>query len=77
MTMDWDNYLEVAQALDKRYPDADRMNLSAEELVPMITALSDFTGETTPPDDEAVNDILMAWINLDGEANTGSWDADV
>jgi Fe-S-cluster formation regulator IscX/YfhJ len=42
--MDWENYVEIAQALDKLYPDTSPIGMSQSELIEKVSALSGFAG---------------------------------
>ncbi len=68
LAMGWDDYRQVAEALARQYPGTDRLNLETEDAVTMITGLPGFRGPSVPPDEEAVEDIITAWLQLDGES---------
>lgn len=66
MPLTWSNPHELAEALDKAHPDADRLNLSEADVVTMVRALPGFLDSSHPTAEDAQN-VLMAWVQLDGD----------
>ena len=64
--MDWNDYAEIAEALDKKYPyvSADGLTTSEEELIAMVLSLPDFVGKKKPPDKYYITFIRNRWISL-------------
>jgi len=65
--MDWDDYTEIAEALQKRYPkkSIDALSLSDKKLKKMIFSLKDFKGDKNNPDiDLDIKFILDEWVSI-------------
>ena len=60
--LDWENYIEIAMALNKLYPNASPEVMSDSELIEKVTALPDFDGEKQPENDTYLSFISYKWI---------------
>lgn len=65
MPLHWDNQADIAQALIRTYPEADRLSLSMDDVRRLILTLPDFCDHETPPNDAYLRAILAHWIRLD------------
>jgi FeS assembly protein IscX len=73
--MDWKDYVEIAEALNKLYPDASPVVMSDSELIEKVTALSNFAGEKQPPKEDYLSLISYRWIGIKG-GGTSSYTPD-
>lgn len=64
MTLSWENYGAVADALDAKYPNEDLINIEGSRLIELVNTLEDFEDESTPKDKELVKAVHYAWIGL-------------
>ena len=71
--MDWDDYIEIAEALHKLYPKRSPVVMSDSELIEKVIALPGFTGEKQPPNDRYTTFIANKWIMIK-ESGTSSVD---
>ncbi|MDR0502051.1 MAG: Fe-S cluster assembly protein IscX [Treponema sp.] len=60
--LDWENYYEIAEALNILYPKRSPVAISDSELIELVTALPDFDGEKQPPSDIYLSFIANKWI---------------
>jgi FeS assembly protein IscX len=67
--MNWKDYVEIAEALNKLYPDASPVVMSDSELVEKVIALSGFVGEKQPPKDDYLSFISYRWISIKNAGN--------
>ncbi len=70
----WQDSFALAQALHRRDPKIDWLNITSDEVVALVTSLPNFAGGPTPPDDDTVEDIVSAWFQLDEGGDHGQWD---
>jgi len=59
--MNWGDYIKIAKALDRQYPDDCPFSMSESELIEKVVVLPDFEGEKEPPDAFCVHRILIEW----------------
>lgn len=67
MGLKWNDYMEIAEALDARHPDANRIGLETKDILKMVRDLPDFEDEPLPPSTDYADAILYAWMSLDIE----------
>ena len=64
MTLNWENYGAVADALEAKYPNEDLINIENKRLVELVNALEDFEDEAFPENQELVKAVHYAWLGL-------------
>ena len=69
MSLSWSNSADIAAALLKAYPEADRLSLDRDRLLHLISSLPGFKDQPVPPKPAYLDHILWTWMRLaDGEA---------
>lgn len=61
--MRWTNTIDIAIALEERYPDVDNINLRYTDLHRWICELPDFKDEPQKSNEKILEAIQMAWID--------------
>ncbi|MCL2186335.1 MAG: Fe-S cluster assembly protein IscX [Treponema sp.] len=72
--LEWADYIEIAQALNKLYPNRSPVAMSDSELIKLVTALPDFDGEAQPPRDIYLSFIANKWILVRDGGRTSTVD---
>lgn len=62
MKLNWTDSLEVAIALDEKYPDIDPQYVRFTDLHDWIMELEDFEGEPDKSGEKILEAVQMAWI---------------
>ena len=62
MKLNWTDSLEIAIALDEKYPDVDPRYVRFTDLHDWIMELADFEGESDKSGEKILEAIQMAWI---------------
>ncbi len=62
MKLNWTDSLEIAIALDDKFPDVDPQYVRFTDLHDWVMALSDFEGEADKSGEKILEAIQMAWI---------------
>lgn len=65
MSLSWEKYWEIAEALNEAHPTQDLIHLNDEQLLKMIVALPDFDDEPVPPSVKDLEAVLTCWTELD------------
>lgn len=65
MSLSWEKYWEIAEALNAVHPTQDLIHLKDEDLLKMIVALPDFDDEPVPPSSKDLEAVLTCWTELD------------
>ena len=63
MALTWSDVDELAQALEKLYPQTDLSVLEYEELRQMAESVDGFQDQSVPDDDD-LEAVINAWINI-------------
>lgn len=74
MGLRWENYCEIADALNEAYPEQPLLDLGDDELLKMVTSLPDFEDAATPADERALSAIWNRWVSVaypDDDASAG------
>ncbi len=70
MALNWSDVDELAEALEKLYPQTDLSVLEYGELRKMVAGIDGFDGSAEPDDDD-MESVIRAWIGIqfpeDGE----------
>ena len=61
--MRWTDTIDIAIALEERYPDVDNINLRYTDLHRWICELPDFKDEPQKSNEKILEAIQMAWID--------------
>jgi FeS assembly protein IscX len=69
MSLSWSNQADIAAALLKNYPEADRLSLKHDQLLRLIAALPDFKDTLTPPGPSCLDHVLWTWMRLADDAD--------
>jgi len=64
MQFSWSDRENIAKALIQTYPDADRLEMSLDDLCALVTALPGFDGPPQPPRAAHLESILWTWMRL-------------
>ncbi len=64
MKLDWENFGDIAAALEAKYPGEDLVNINEKKLLQLIHSLPEFVGNKEPKDGEILGDILSAWLSV-------------
>jgi len=67
MRLSWANQTDIAAALLKMYPDADRLALNHDRLLQLIHTLPAFDDASVPPRAAYLDHILWTWMRLAGQ----------
>ena len=62
MNLKWTDSLEIALALDDKFPDIDPMGIRFTDLHKWICELDDFDDEPNRSNEQILEAIQMAWI---------------
>ena len=62
MSLKWTDSLEIALALDDKFPDIDPMGIRFTDLHKWICELDDFDDEPNRSNEQILEAIQMAWI---------------
>jgi len=62
MKLNWTDSLEIAIALDEKFPDVDPQYVRFTDLRDWVLALDDFEGEADKSGEKILEAIQMAWI---------------
>lgn len=64
--MDWEDWHEIAKALEEKYPDASisGLDMSNSELIEKVLSLPGFIGEKEPEDELDVKFIREEWVSI-------------
>lgn len=65
MGLNWKDTAELAEALDKAHPDADLVNLEADDVRKMVGDLPHFEDTAESADDDTVESVIRFWILLE------------
>ncbi|MFH0735303.1 MAG: Fe-S cluster assembly protein IscX [bacterium] len=60
----WDNYVIIARALNKTFPDMDLLTLKDEKILEMINGLNNFDDTPCPKDNDYYSAIYTIWTEL-------------
>ncbi len=63
MALNWSDVDELAEALEKLYPQTDLSVLEYGELREMVAGIDGFDGSTEPDDDD-MESVIRAWIGI-------------
>lgn len=70
MALNWSDVDELAEALEKLYPQTDLSVLEYDELREMVAGIDGFD-DSAEPDDDDMESVIRAWIGIqfpeDGE----------
>ncbi|MEZ5542797.1 MAG: Fe-S cluster assembly protein IscX [Pseudomonadota bacterium] len=66
MALKWTNTLEIAIALDERYPDDDPLTINFVDLRDRVMALDEFDDAAAHCGERILEAIQMAWIEERG-----------
>ena len=64
MTLNWENYGALADALDAKYPSEDLINIEDKRLVELVNTLDDFEDDAFPENKELIKAVHYAWLVL-------------
>jgi FeS assembly protein IscX len=64
MQLSWSHPAEIAAALLKAHPEADRLSLKRDHLTRLIISLPGFKDGSKPPKPEFLDHILWTWMRL-------------
>ena len=62
MKLNWTDSLEIAIALDEKYPDIDPQYIRFTDLHSWVVALDEFEGEADKSGEKILEAIQMAWM---------------
>lgn len=68
MSLQWENYGDIADALYETYPETDLINITNKDVVKMVNALPDFKDKQEPDDKELIDAVIYAWIGIETPA---------
>ncbi|MDD9900234.1 MAG: Fe-S cluster assembly protein IscX [Alphaproteobacteria bacterium] len=60
----WSDTAGLAAALCAAYPDADRLSLDPQALIPLVLDLPAFYDPAPPPGQRALQSVLWTWMRL-------------
>ena len=63
--MDWDDWYEIAEALEKKYPNVriSALDMSKSELIEKVLSLPGFIGKKEPENKDCVKWIRNQWVS--------------
>jgi FeS assembly protein IscX len=61
--MKWTDTLDIAIALEDKYPSVDNLNLRFTDLHKWVTGLEEFNDDPNRSNEKILEAIQMAWIN--------------
>lgn len=76
MTLKWENYGDIADALEASYPEEDLVNIDRSRLLDLVHKLPEFDDAAEPQDKELIDAVLYAWIGAGSppdEERAPSW----
>ncbi|MCK5296732.1 MAG: Fe-S cluster assembly protein IscX [Alphaproteobacteria bacterium] len=65
MSLQWENYGDIAEALHESYPETGLINITNKEVIRMVNALPDFKDKQEPDDKELIDAVVYAWIGIE------------
>ena len=63
MILTWKDILEIAIALEEKYPNIDNLNLRFTDLHKWIIELENFNDDPNASNEKILESIQMAWID--------------
>jgi len=63
MSLQWNDVLDIAIALDETHPEADPMRVNFVDLRAWILELPDFEGDPAHSNERVLEAVQMAWID--------------
>lgn len=63
MSLSWDKYWEIAEALSEAYPDQPLLDLEEDELHELIKALPDFDDDKAPTSGD-LHSVWVSWTDI-------------
>ena len=63
MKLKWTDTMDIAIALEEKYPEADNINLRFTDLHKWITSLDEFDDNENTSNEKILESIQMAWIS--------------
>lgn len=63
MALRWKEYVELADALNKAYPDQTLADMEDAELIRLVKALPDFHDDSEP-DETTLMAVMARWISV-------------
>ena len=63
MGLKWSDVDDLAEELEKRYPETDLSVLEYDELQKLVAGIDGFDDETAP-DDDTMEAVINAWIYI-------------
>ena len=63
MGLNWSDIDNLAQELEKRYPETDLSVLEHDELRKLVAGIDEFDDKTVP-DDDTMESVIRAWIYI-------------
>tara|TARA_B100000989_G_C19495230_1_gene451692 strand:+ start:615 stop:815 length:201 start_codon:yes stop_codon:yes gene_type:complete len=63
MTLKWSDSLEIAIALEEKFPHVDNINLRFTDLHKWIIDLEEFNDDPNASNEKILESIQMAWID--------------
>ena len=64
MTLSWSRPADIAAALLKAYPEADRLALGHAQILEMILNLPEFRDTPSPPKNTYLDHVKWTWMRL-------------
>ena len=63
MKLKWTDTMDIAIALEEKYPEADNINLRFTDLHKWVTSLDEFDDNENTSNEKILESIQMAWID--------------
>ena len=63
MKLKWTDTMDIAIALEEKYPEADNINLRFTDLHKWVTSLDEFDDNENTSNEKILESIQMAWIS--------------
>ena len=63
MKLKWTDTIDIAIALEEKYPNVDNINLRFTDLHKWITSLDEFEDDKNSSNEKILESIQMAWID--------------
>ena len=63
MKLKWTDTMDIAIALEEKYPEADNINLRFTDLHKWVTSLDQFDDNENTSNEKILESIQMAWIS--------------
>ena len=64
MGLRWENYCEIADALNEAFPEQPLLDLGDEELLKMVTSLPEFEDTSVPQGERVLPAIWNRWVSV-------------